>query len=98
MSLFQPQEDACNYCESFNAHNLSNEEYQAHILSKNEAMVENDLDKENPKCVTFMIDLQSLLLFPRSNVSALLLQNEVVYSQFHNIQSGYEGRFMIHMK
>jgi hypothetical protein len=71
LSLFQPKKDACDYCESFKTGNLSNEEYEAHILRKDEARVEKEKDKEDSKSITFTMDLQSVLLCPRSNVSAL---------------------------
>ncbi|KAJ8867417.1 hypothetical protein PR048_031218 [Dryococelus australis] len=45
-ALFQPKKDVCNTYESFKTGNLSNEEYEAHILRKCEARVEKDLDKE----------------------------------------------------
>lgn len=71
LAIFQPKKDACNTCVSYKTGNLSNEEYEAHILRKDKARVKKDLDKANPKNVTFTMDLQALLLCPKSNVLAL---------------------------
>ena len=91
--LFQPKKDACDCCESFKKGNVTDEKYQAHILRKDKARVEKELDKENPKCVTFTMDLQSLLLCPRSNVSSLYYKMKLSVHNFTIFNLGTKEGF-----
>lgn len=71
LSLFQPKKDLCDTCESFKSGNLESTVYEAHILRKEEARMEKSTDKADPKCLIYTMDLQALLLSPKSTVSSL---------------------------
>lgn len=71
LSLFKPKKDLCDKCESFKTGNLDKQIYDMHIQRKEEARIEKTKDKENPNILSFTMDLQALLLCPKSNVSSL---------------------------
>ncbi|XP_039295862.1 uncharacterized protein LOC120354035 [Nilaparvata lugens] len=71
LGLFRPKKDLCDRCESFKTGNLDSENYEAHILKKEESRMEKNNDKENKKYLTFTMDLQALLMCPKSTVSSL---------------------------
>lgn len=71
LSLYQPKKDACDTCEGYKKSNVPFEQYETHILKKDQARTEKEKDKEDQTVQTFAMDLQSLLQSPRSNVSAL---------------------------
>lgn len=71
LALFKPKKDICDKCESFKMGNLCEEAYESHILRKEEARLEKEADINRNDCLTYTMDLQALLLSPRSNVSAL---------------------------
>lgn len=71
VSLYQPKKDACDTCERFKTGNLTVEEYETHILKKDQAKIEKDLEKIYPTCLTLTMNLQSFLQSLRRNVSPL---------------------------
>ncbi|CAG4967871.1 unnamed protein product [Parnassius apollo] len=70
LSLFSPKKDLCDICESYKAGNVSDIDYKTHRDKKHEARKElaKDISTEHE---VLTMDLQSVLLSPRSNVSAL---------------------------
>lgn len=72
LSLYRPKKDLCDTCVAFETKNLIEEKYNEHIKLKEEARNEKLKDKESHNEV-FTMDLQSVLLCPKSNVSSLYL-------------------------
>ena len=86
LSLFQPRKDRCDECIKFEEGNLSEEEYNAHRMKAKRAQEEKARDKvragneQGVKCVT--MDLQSVLLCPRLNASALYYKTKLYVHNF----------------
>ena len=86
LSLFQPRKDRCDECIKFEEGNLSEEEYNAHRMKARRAQEEKARDKvragneQGVKCVT--MDLQSVLLCPRLNASALYYKTKLCVHNF----------------
>lgn len=76
LGLFRPKKDLCDRCESLKTRNIEKEDYEACILRKEAGRMEKDKDQENTKYITFIMDLQVLLMCPKSNVSSLYYKNE----------------------
>lgn len=68
ISWFKPKTDQCEICNGYKLKNIRKEEYDFHIAKKEEARAEKDSDKEH-KDFVFTVDLQAVLMSPRSNVS-----------------------------
>lgn len=81
LSLYRPKKDLCDICVAFETGNLAEEKYQEHINLKNEARAEKSKDKESPNEV-FTMDLQSVLLSPRSTVSSLYYKTKLIVHNF----------------
>lgn len=60
--------------------------YEAHILRKEEARMEKTNDKADTKCLTYTMDLQALLLSPKSTVSSLYYKMKL---SVHNLTFFY---------
>ena len=80
LSLYTPKKDMCDVCISHEVGNVPDDVLNAHILEKEAARNEKELDKaeairclttDGPKTVVISMDLQSVLLAPRLNASAL---------------------------
>lgn len=71
--------DLCDTCVSFQTGNITENEYNDHIERKNEARTEKSNDKDSQNDV-FTMDLQSVLLCPKSNLSSLYKTKLI----FHN--------------
>lgn len=69
-TLFHPKNDQCNTCLSFKCGNVSEDIYKEHIKKKEEGRKEQSKDKEEGKWV-FSMDLQSVLMAPLTNASAM---------------------------
>jgi len=76
ISLFQPKKDQCATCCSYKMGHITEDIYKMHIDKKNEARAEKEKDKENEDYV-FTLDLQAVLLAPRSNVSSLYYKTKL---------------------
>jgi len=76
ISLFKPKKDACDLCTAFDTGNISIEEKELH-----EAREEKETDKESVNEV-FTMDLQSVLLFPKSNVSSQYYKIKLIVYNF----------------
>ncbi|CAG4951108.1 unnamed protein product [Parnassius apollo] len=70
ISIFKPKKDECELCTAYKSGNLRQSDYDQHVAKKDEARDEKVKDKETEKHV-FAMDLQAVLLCPKSNVSSL---------------------------
>ncbi|CAH2986745.1 unnamed protein product [Chilo suppressalis] len=85
IALFQPKKDACDYCSSYKAGNVREEDYQRHIQLKNLARSEKTNDKELAKCGkihTLTADLQAVKLCPSLSASALYFKTKLAVHNF----------------
>lgn len=81
LALFRPKKDLCDICEAFKCKNVSEENYNKHIEMKKAARCEKINDKESGKEVLTM-DLQCVLLCPKSNASALYYKTKLIVHNF----------------
>jgi hypothetical protein len=83
-SIFIPRKDQCDTCISAKHGNIDQESYQAHIEAKDEARAEKARDKENAglKKSVWTIDVQAVLLSPKTKASALYYKTKL---QVHNL-------------
>lgn len=82
-SVFIPRKDQCDVCVSFKHGNITKAEYDAHVNKKDEARQEKSHDKDsanNHKSVWTM-DLQAMLLCPKTQASCLYYKTKL---QVHN--------------
>ena len=70
IALFQPKKDLCEKCLSHKLGYMSDLDYNEHMQRKNEARIEKQKDKEQEEFI-FIVDVQAVLLAPKSNVSFL---------------------------
>lgn len=80
-SIFIPRKDQCDVCVSFK--HISKAEYDAHITQKDEVRQEKSSDKDsanNEKSV-WPMDLQAVLLCPKTQASSLYYETKL---QVHN--------------
>lgn len=82
LSLFSPKKDECDICVGYRTKNIGEEIYQEHVLKKDEARDEKQKDKESLDNIVFTMDLQSILLCPQSNVSALYYKTKLIIHNF----------------
>lgn len=74
ISIFKPRKDQCDTCISYKTKQVTDEEYNKHIIEKNRAREEKEIDKEKAKageCMVFTVDLQSVNLCPKTMASSL---------------------------
>jgi len=81
ISLFKPKKDACDLCTAYATGNLSIDQKQLHDQMKFEARQEKETDKESENEV-FTMDLQSVLLCPKSNVSSQYYKTKLIVHNF----------------
>lgn len=81
LSLYRPKKDLCDTCVSFQTGNISEDVYNKHIKFKDEARAEKHNDKQSQNEV-FTMDLQSVLLCPKSNVSSLYYKTKLIVHNF----------------
>nr|CAH7748643.1 unnamed protein product [Callosobruchus chinensis] len=83
IALFAPKKDECDKCVAYKTGNLSDQDYQEHRLKKEEARQEKDADKNGPdNCNVYTMDMQSVLLCPKSNVSLLYYKTKLIVHNF----------------
>lgn len=70
LALFLPKKDQCELCARYSVGNLPYEEYALHQKKKTEARNEKRKDK-NEETYVFTVDLQAVLMAPKSHVSSL---------------------------
>lgn len=86
LSLYKPKKDQCDLCCSYEMGNLEEGVYQVHIQRKNRARAEKESDKEkaseDPSLKVITMDLQSVLLCPKLNASALYYRTKLTCHNF----------------
>lgn len=89
LGLFQPKKDECDICVGYKTKNISFEVYNNHIANKELARQEKDADKVMDGQIVFTMDLQSVLLSPKSNVSSLYYKMKLITHNFtiYNIKT-----------
>jgi len=81
LSLFKPKKDECDVCVSYRSRNIPEEEYSLHVIKKNLARESKQRDKESSNRV-FCMDMQAVLLSPKSNTSALYFKMKLMVHNF----------------
>ena len=83
-SVLIPQKDQCDVCVGGKHGNVSKEEYDLHIKPKDEARDEKTKDKEadNDKIYVWTMDMQAVLLCPKSKASSLYYKTKLVVHNF----------------
>lgn len=89
LSLFKPKKDECDICVGHRTGNVSEEFYSRHIDKKKEARDEKEKDKSSDKSLVFTMDLQCVLLCPKSNVSSLYYKTKLAVHNlsFYNLKT-----------
>ncbi|CAG9760386.1 unnamed protein product [Ceutorhynchus assimilis] len=84
LSLYAPKKDLCDVCEAYNTKNLSEEKYNMHQTFKQEARQEKERDKSSSDITVnvYAMDLQSVLLSPKSTVSAMYYKTKLIVHNF----------------
>ena len=82
-SVFIPRKDQCDICVSAKHGNIDDSIFQAHLNSKDQARAEKSADKEaaQERKSVWTMDLQAVLLCPRTKASALYYKTKL---QVHN--------------
>lgn len=101
LGIFQPRKDQCDVCCSFNTGNINQEDYEAHILSKDRARIEKQTDKIealNKNCHLITMDLQAVQLCPRMYASALYYKQKLRVHNFtmYNLETHQSTNFWWH--
>lgn len=83
IAIHNPRKDQCDTCCSFKTGNISQKEYDDHIVKKNEARdaKKNAIESANNKVVIITVDVQSVLLAPKLLASAVYYKLKL---QCHN--------------
>uniref|UniRef100_A0A6P7G4L6 Uncharacterized protein LOC114335877 n=1 Tax=Diabrotica virgifera virgifera TaxID=50390 RepID=A0A6P7G4L6_DIAVI len=81
LALYRPKKDLCEICVSFKTGNIDQETFSVHQLKKQEARLEKIKDK-NSESIVLTMDLQAVLLCPKSNVSSLYYRKKLTIHNF----------------
>ena len=83
IAIFKPRKDQCDVCASFSLGHISQEDYDEHIIKKNEAQQAKKQAKElaNEGTLVVTMDVQSVLLAPKLQASAVYYKKKI---QLHN--------------
>lgn len=89
ISVFRPKKDQCDVCIGHQTKNVTDEVYNLHQVLKEEARTEKEKDKQTENAMTFTMDLQSVLLSPKTNVSAMYYKTKLMVHNFtiYNLQT-----------
>jgi len=85
ISLFSPKNDQCDLCCSYDAGNTTVDQWNLHILAKNRARKEKDIDKQSAiagKCNVLTMDLESVKLAPFLKASSLYYKTKLCVHNF----------------
>lgn len=84
LSLYSPKKDQCDTCCSYKAGNISDTEYQLHLIRKTEAQSQKEKDKakNDASIAVFTMDLQAVLLCPYLKASALYYKMKLKVHNF----------------
>lgn len=88
IALFLPKKDQCEKCASYKTGQMDPDQYNLHVLKKNEAREEKKRDSLTEPYV-FTVDLQAVLMAPKSNISSLYYKTKLCVHNlcFFNLQS-----------
>lgn len=81
LSIFKPKKDECDQCVAFRNKNMCKEDYALHEIRKNEAREALKQDTESSNKV-YCMDMQAVLMSPKSNVSALYFKMKLMVHNF----------------
>lgn len=84
LALYMPRKDQCDICVGFKCNQITVGDFDVHILNKNRAQHEKNLDKleaEEGKRHVFTMDAQAVKLCPNINASAIYFKQRL---QVHN--------------
>lgn len=81
MALFKPKKDECEKCAGYKVGTVAEEDYELHIIRKEEARLEKAKDKKEKNFV-LTADMQAVLMAPKSQLSALYYRTKL---QVHNM-------------
>lgn len=81
IAIFKTKKDECEICSSFKTGNIDRTKYESHIIKKDEARSEKESDKINENFV-YTMDLQAVLMSPKSNVSSLYYKMKLKVHNF----------------
>ena len=86
LSLYSPKKDQCDICVMHKLGHLSDVDYQAHQLKKEEARAEKTRDKDDASRditkLVFTMDLQAVLLAPKLKASASFYKTKLAVHNF----------------
>ena len=81
IAFHQPKKDSCLMCDKYKNGSVSQEEYDAHMMSKQKAREHKELDKEqakkNPNIHTCTFDLQQVLSCPNTTTSTVYYKRKL---------------------
>ena len=83
LSLYTPKKDLCDTCEAYKTKNITEEKYVIHQTLKGEARDEKNKDKfSDDTNLVYAMDLQSVLLSPKSTVSSMYYKTKLIVHNF----------------
>nr|CAH7719285.1 unnamed protein product [Callosobruchus chinensis] len=88
LSLFHPKKDESDVCVGYRTSNVTEEKYKLHQILK-EARTEKSKDKLSNDAVVLCVDLQSVLLSPKTNVSNMYYKTKLIVHNYtiYNLKS-----------
>jgi len=94
-SIFKPRKDQCDLCCSYKTNQVTENEYQEHILNKDLAreQLKSDTEKaNNQENYTFTMDVQAVKLCPAMNASALYYSMKLKVHNFtiYNVNNEHQ--------
>jgi len=85
LGLFMPKKDQCDKCSAYKVGNMPKEDYDEHILRKEEARMAKNQDKkraEEGQCHVLTMDVQAVQLLPYLQASALYFNQKLAVHNF----------------
>lgn len=86
LKLHQPKKDKCDICVSYEVGHISKDDYDNHIDLKDRARLEKENDKlqakEREDLTVLCMDLESVLLAPKIEASALYYKTKLIVHNF----------------
>lgn len=85
VALFQPRKDQCDVCCQFKVGNLSQTIYDCHIIAKDRARKEKEIDKQEAnenKLVALVVDVEAVKLCPFLKASAFYFKTKLAVHNY----------------
>nr|CAI5819548.1 unnamed protein product [Callosobruchus analis] len=83
ISIYIPKKNMCDICVAYGTRNIGQEEYDLHQEMKKEAREEKNRNRESASAAAvFTMDLEAVLLSPRSTVSKMSYKMKLVVHNF----------------